>query len=183
MKITYDYVQPTLDPTTAKAMPQHSGANVAFSFTIGEMRFSVEPQGVTGRVLDVPAKLLRDGAIAGANVVPQAGGVGPHQDYTFLRHSAEFTYTTRAVVGGSVVEKEMAAGAQVGDEGRMVLYKGAASVADVGAGNWSARLVRPFIITAADLANRESGWPSTGSVPTISGKSIVDNGGDGYAHV
>ena len=103
-----------------------------------------------------------------------------------MQDSVEYTYTTRALITGGVVEKQMPVGAQVGQEGRMILYKGATSVANAGPdGDWTERLVRPFLITAADIANRESSQPASGAVPTVdpTTMSVVDNSGDGYNHV
>ena len=161
---------------------QNNQKNQAFSFTVGDMVFQVAPG--QNAAAEVPAKVLRGGAVAGSGLVPTNTGRGPHQDYMFLKSSSEYSYTTRVVAAGGVIEKIMSAGAQIGDEGRMILYK-AATLAQVEVGGWTERLIRPFIITAADITNRDTGWPLTGAVPTVSvaTKSIVDNGGDGYYHV
>src|ERR1043165_8695263 len=63
-----------------------------------------------------------------------------------------------------VVEKIMAAGAQVGDYGRMNLYKGCTLATF---DQWTERITREFEIVAADIANRRTGWPTSGTAPTI----------------
>lgn len=166
-------------------MSQNTLKNIVLSTTLGDTIIKVEPTAQSGLTFECPAKILRNGGCAGSGFTPTNTGKGPHQDYLFMRDSVEYTYVTRALVGGSVVEKQMPVGAVVGQEGRMILYKGATTLAMVDVGGWSARLIRPFVITAADLADRETGWPASGAAPTVdvASKSIVDNGGDGYNHV
>lgn len=192
MKIVYAFTQDSRSQDNgAGYIPGNDCMkNMVFSFTLGDARFTVQPNppGST-QAVEVPAKILRQGALVGSGITiptPAVGDRGPHEDFLFMKDSVEYTYTTRALVGGGVIEKQMPSGAQIGDEGRMILYKGCTSVADAGAnGTWTARLVRPFIISAADLTDRQTGWPSSGSVPTIdvTSKSVVNNGGDGYAHI
>jgi len=196
MKLTYTYTDPTYaaaDPTSLKdpanpapyAIPNPASyQNVAISFTLGDMRFTVEP-GPGNVGVDAPAELLRSPVIAGTSLSVTGAGNGPHEDFLFLKGSQEYTYHVRRAVGGAMVEIEMSAGAKIGDRAKLVLYKGATTAADIGDGNWTERLVRPCVITAADLANRQTGWPTSGSVPTVdtTKRIIVDNGGDGYAHV
>lgn len=196
MQITYSYTQsvyPKNDPTNTHdpanpppyAMPSaDSTSNRVISFTCGDMRFMVEP-GATSVTKDVPAALLRDGSVIGSGIVVLGTGDTPNQDYKFLRGSQEYTYHVRRAVTGGMIELEMSAGARVGDLAKMVMYKGATTVADIGAGNWTERLVRPFTINATDLATRDSSWPTSGSPPSVNTtkKIIVDNGGDGYAHI
>ena len=191
MKIVYAFTQDTRSQDNGSGYIPGNDCmkNMVFSFTLGDARFTVQPNppGST-QAVEVPSKILRHGALVGSGITipaPVGGDRGPHEDFLFMNDSVEYTYTTRALVGGSVVEKQMPSGARVGDEGRMILYKGCTSIADCFTGSWTARLVRPFIINATDLANRQSGWPSSGSVPTIdtTSKSVVDNGGDGYAHI
>lgn len=170
--------------TTPSVGTQNTQKNIVLSFTLGDQIIKVEPTAASVS-FEVPAKVLRNAGAAGSGLVPTNTGKGPHQDYLFMRDSLEYSYTTRALVGGSVVEKIMPVGAVPGMEGRMILYKGCTDIKDCLTGNWTARLIRPFTINATDLQDRESGWPSSGSAPTVdvASKSIVDNGGDGYNHV
>lgn len=169
--------------------PNDAAKNKVIGFTLGDFRVVVNPGPVGNTTkFEVPSKLLREPSVAQSGVqVPAVvvGDLGPHQDYVFMRDSVEYTYTTRQLVGGGVIEKQMPVGAVVGMEGRMILYKGCTTLADAIVGNWTERLIRPFLITAADLANREAGWPLSGAVPTIdvANKAVVDNGGDGYNHI
>lgn len=183
MLATYPFDETALDqnPTLQTV---NNLKNQVLQFTLGDMQFIVQPgQPVAA---EMPCKVLRVPSAAGCGLVPTNTGLKPNQDYTFLRSSSEYSYTTRAVVGGGVVEKIMSAGAQVGDEGRMILYK-TATLAQVEVGGWAERLIRPFVITAADIVNRDTdtNWPKSGTAPSINvaSKSIVDNGGDGYNHV
>jgi hypothetical protein len=182
MIASYPFDSTVLDRNPTGLGSQNTQKNLAFSFTVGDMQFQVAPGQPSAA--EMPAKVLRGGGVAGSGLIPTNTGLGPHQDYTFLKSSSEYSYTTRVVAAGGVIEKIMSAGAQVGDEGRMILYKGC-TLAQVEVGGWTSRLIRPFIITAADLTNRETGWPLTGAVPTVdvAAKAIVDNGGDGYNHV
>lgn len=193
MKITYQVSQ---DVRSQANGPIELGAldnsrNQIFAFTLGDTRFTVNVGATTG-AFEVPAKTLRSPnfCASGATIPTPAGGdLGPHEDWMFMRDSVEYTYTTRTLVtyglDKGVVEKQMPVGAVPGQEGRMILYKGCTSIADAVVGSWTERLIRPFLITAADLANRQTGWPYSGSVPTIdtASKSVVDNGGDGYYHI
>lgn len=165
---------------------------VVFGFNIGDYQVKVTPQNPQDSTpFECPAKVLRQPTVIGSGLIPQNAGNGPHQDYIFIGDSTQFTFETRTVVpgspGGGVIRKIMPAGAVVGREGEMTLYAGATQPSDIEAGNWHARLTRPFIITAADIAERDIAgtWPHTGTAPSINvaSKSIVDNGGDGYNHV
>ena len=167
-------------------LAQNTQKNLVLSMTLGDTIIKVEPTAQPGLTFECPAKILRNGGCAGSGFIPTNTGRGPHQDYLFMRDSVEYTYTTRVAVAAGVIEKQMPVGAVVGQEGRMILYKGA-TLTTVDVGGWSERLIRPFLIVAADLTNRETGWPVgvTGSVPTVdvASKSVVDNSGDGYNHI
>jgi hypothetical protein len=180
MRASYPFDSTALDRNPGLGTPNNQ-KNAVLSFTLGDMKFVFEPSGGAGSV-EVPAKVLRCPAVLGSGLSVVAGGLGPHQDYAFLTDSTEYTYTVRFEESSGVVEKQMPAGAKVGQEGRMILYK-SATLATVDVGGWTERLIRPFLITAADLVDRESGWPSSGAVPTIVDRQIVDNNGDGYNHV
>ena len=192
MLATFQFNSTVLDLNPSSIGGLAAQRNLQISFTLGDTMFHVEPQPGTDQ-FDIPAKALRQPHACGSGLTPVAGGNGPHQDYLFMRDSVEYTYTTRRLValvgspaGYGVVEKTFPVGAVAGQEGRMTLYKGCTDLADASiTGSWTERLVRPFLITAADLATRESGWPADGSVPTVDlvNKQIVDNGGDGYYHI
>lgn len=184
MKATFQFDSTALNLNPSSIGGQACQRNIQLGFTLGDTVFHVEPQPGSAQV-EIPAKTLRQAGAPGSGLTPVAGGFGPHQDYLFMRDSVEYTYTTRELTGGGVIEKQMPVGAIAGQEGRMILYKGCTSISDCFAGNWTARLVRPFLITAADLTARDSGWPATGAVPTVdvTNKLIVDNAGDGYNHV
>lgn len=190
MKITWPFDTTTPEDASDSPRDLNSGTptlkeNMVIKFLVGDAWFAIDPQPNSDEI-EVPAKVLRStGDVIRSGLTPVAGGLGPHQDYQFLHDSTEYTYTIREVIGGSVVEKYMPAGAQEGKEGTMVLYKGVSTIADLAAGTWTERLIRPFVITASDITNRDSGWPSSGSPPTVdlTKKIIVDNGGDGYNHV
>jgi hypothetical protein len=160
--------------------------NVIFSFNVGDWRCTIQPNPVGSTVaVEVPAKVLRQAAMPGSGLAvpaPAGGDRGPHEDWLFLQDSVEYTYTTRQLVGAGVIEKQMPVGAVVGQEGRMILYKGATTIK---ADDWTERLIRPFLITAADLATRQTGQPSSGSAPTVNAaaRTITNNGGDGYNHI
>jgi hypothetical protein len=189
MKITFQVSQ---DVRSQDNGPIGLGAldnsrNQLFAFNLGDTRFTVE-SGAVNTAFEVPAKTMRSPnfCASGATVpAPGVGDLGPHEDFMFMRDSVEYTYTTRALAAGGVIEKQMPVGAVPGMEGRMILYKGCTSISDCFVGNWTARLIRPFLITAADLTDRQTGWPLTGAVPTINttSKSVVDNSGDGYNHI
>jgi hypothetical protein len=183
MLATYPFDSTAVNQNPA-LQTQNNQKNQVLQFTIGDMNFVVQP-GLTAQK-EVPSKVLRVPTVHGSGFVPTNSGLKPNQDYTFLKSSSEYTYTTRAVVGGGVIEKIMSAGAQVGDEGRMILYK-SATLAQVEVGGWAERLIRPFIVNETDIANRDldTNWPKSGTAPSINvaAKSIVDNGGDGYNHV
>lgn len=183
MRASYPFDSTALNRDPGLGTPNNQ-KNAVLGFTLGDMKFVAEPNGNTPGSVEMPSKVLRCSSAPGSGLTPLAGGFGPHQDYVFLKDSTEYTYTIRFEESGGVVEKQMSAGAEVGQEGRMILYKGA-TLATIEVGGWTERLIRPFLITAADLAARESGWPSTGAVPTIDlvAKKVVDNGGDGYNHV
>jgi len=186
MKITFQVSQ---DVRSQDNGPIGLGAldnsrNQIFAFTLGDTRFTVASSAVVS-AFEVPAKTLRSPNFyaSGATIpTPGVGDLGPHEDFLFMQDSVEYTYTTRALAAGGVIEKQMPVGAVAGMEGRMVLYKGCTSISDALVGNC---LIRPFLITAADLADRRTGWPYTGAVPTIdaTSKSVVDNSGDGYNHI
>ncbi len=180
MLITYPFDSTALDLNPQFQTPNNL-KNGVMSFTLGDQKFMIEPNTPAS---EGPSKVLRCPNVAGSGLIPAAGTYGPHQDYVFLRNSAEYSYTTRLVAAGGVIEKIMSAGAVAGDEGRMILYKGA-TLAQVEVGGWTARLIRPFIINAADLSARDTGWPLAGTAPSIDvpSKSVVDNGGDGYNHI
>lgn len=183
-----------IDPTTGQRSAQQLGGrmgpiNVVLSVNIGDFKFTVEPRLKTdgaGNIIDneieVPAKILRHESIP-PQLEVVAGGYGPHQDYVFVRQSDALIYETQEVVGTGIVVKKMAAGARPGDVGIMFLYKGATTITDIRDGNWTERLTREFVVTASDIANRESGWPQSGAAPTISEKKVIDQGGDGYLHI
>lgn len=163
--------------------------NKVIGFTLGDFRVVVQP-GPPGNTtpVEVPSKLMREPTLAMSGVQVPPAGVGdlkPNEDFMFMRDSVEYTYVTRTLVGGGVIEKQMPVGAVPGMEGRMILYKGCTTLGDAIVGNWTARLIRPFLITAADLTDRQTGWPASGSAPTVdaTNKLIVDNGGDGYNHI
>src|SRR5208283_3362756 len=173
MQITYPFTDSTIDQYNHTIQGNNNRLNVQLSFTLGDTMYHVEPQ--PGSVpVEVPAKTLRQPGVSGSGLVPAAGTYGPHQDYIFMHDSVEYTYTVRELVplvgspsGYGVIEKMMPVGATVGQEGRMVVYKGCTALSDALIGNWTERLIRPFIITVNDLKTRESDWPSTGTVPTI----------------
>jgi hypothetical protein len=186
------YPNPLAPPAGANGPVDISNATsrqlIFFAFTIGDYAVRIQPQNpFDSAAFECPAKVLRQGAVAGSNFIPQNAGRGPHQDYMFVGDSTSVTYETRTVVGSGVVRKIMAAGAIAGSEGEMTLYAGATKPGDIEAGNWTARLTRPFVINATDLAGRDSvgTWPSAGTAPSINvaAKGIVDGGGDGYNHV
>lgn len=162
--------------------------NVVLTCNIGDFKVTVEPKiktdgagNVVNNEFDAPAKLLQE-----ENLPPQLEVLSgnPHEDFLFVSISGSMTYDTMTVVGGvGVIHKKMASGAKVGQTGLMFLYKGAASPADVHSGNWTERLVREFTITAADLTDRQSGWPQSGAAPIVQNKKVVDQGGDGYLHI
>lgn len=162
--------------------------NMVLSFTLGDMKFTVEP-GAQATAVELPSKVLRCASAPGSGLVPATGGLAPNQDYQFLTDSTEYTYTTRQLIGSGptakVIEKQMSSGAKAGQEGRMILYKGCQTLGDAIVGNWTERLIRPFLITVADLATRDSGWAEVGTAPTVNvaSKTILDNGGDGYNHI
>jgi hypothetical protein len=193
MKIQYPFDTTALDPANPNALNAPNNAkNLVIGVTFGDYQCIIEPQGrlPANTKIEVPAHALRNPAVAQSGIVVPAavgGDIGPHEDWMFIQASQIFTYITRTVVGSGVVEKRMAAGAKVGDLGTMVLYQGATSVAGIDAGGWTARLVRPFVITANDLTNRQGSgnWPNSGTAPTIdtTNRRINDTGGEGYFHV
>lgn len=176
-----------MNAVVPSAFPQNDQQkNAIFSFNVGDWRCTIQPNPVGSSVaVEVPAKVLRQPAVPGSGLAVPAPGVGdrgPHEDYLFLQDSVEYTYTTRQLVAAGVIEKQMPVGAVPGQEGRMILYKGATTIK---ADDWTERLIRPFLITAADVANRQTGQPASGSAPTINAaaRTITDNGGDGYNHI
>lgn len=193
MKIQYPFDATALDPANPNALNAANNAkNLVIGVTFGDYQCIIEPQGrlAANTAIEVPAHALRNPAVAQSGIVVPAaavGDIGPHEDWMFIQASQIFTYITRAVVGTGVVEKRMSAGAKIGDLGTMVLYQGAGSVTGIDSGNWTARLVRPFVITAADLTTRQgtANWPNSGAVPTIdtTNRRVVDAGGNGYSHI
>ncbi len=194
MKITYlfDPDKPqTGEPGAPEDLPLGSPAkNKVFMFMVGDVKFTVQPG--DGVEVEVPAQLLRaDGDIIGSGVTPVTGGRGPHEDYQFMEDSTEYTYTIRKELTGSptggVIEKIMPAGAKPGKIGVMHLYKGITTVAELAAGEWTERLIRTFIITEEDIAEKDTGWPESGDTPTIDlTKKIIEEGatkGDGFLHI
>jgi hypothetical protein len=182
MFITYPFTQPTYDPATPTGLDGDTGKNMGFSFNIADCTFQVSAR-PTDAVFEVPAKLLKDGnkMRAGFTIPSQVGALGPHEDHLLCRGTSELTYTTRVEMSGGVLEKIMAAGAQVGDYGRMNLYKGCTLATF---DQWTERITREFEIVAADIANRRTGWPTSGTAPTIDTTSrSVTGGGDGYMHI
>jgi hypothetical protein len=191
MKIIYAFTQDTRSQDNGPygIDANDTAKNRVIGFTLGDFRLVVQP-GPPGNTtpVEVPSKLLREPAVAQSGIQVPAAGVGdlkPNEDFLFIRDSVEYTYTTRELIGTTVIEKQMPVGAVAGMEGRMILYKGCTTLGDAIVGNWTGRLIRPFLITAADLANRQTGWAAPGSAPTVdaTNKLIVDNGGDGYNHI
>ena len=189
MKISYQVTQSvrSQDNGPVGLSADDNAKNRIFAFTIGDFRVTIQP-GYSDATYEVPAKIMRCGDFPGSGVVIPAvvsGDRGPHEDFLFLKDSVEYTYTTRQLVAGGVIEKQMPVGATAGQEGRMVLYKGCTTLSDAISGNWTQRLIRPFIITDADLTTRQTGWPTVGSAPTINvtDRVISDTGGDGYFHI
>lgn len=203
MKVRYNFddsftgANHGVDPETGQRTAQQLGGrmgpiNTVLTVNIGDFKFTVEPRIKTdsaGNVVDndieIPAKILKHGHLPqGFEVLPDSDWeYGPHQDYVFVTQSDSLIYETQEVVGSGVVVKKMAAGARPGHVGIMFLYKGATAITDIRAGNWSARLAREFVVTEDDIADRESGWPQSGDAPTVSGKKVIDQGGDGYLHI
>lgn len=183
MKITYPF-DTELQTTGGAPEAMRPPVNVVASVMIGDVMIKVEPA-QDGAEHEVPAKILKIGEVRGSGITLIAGGRTPNQDYMFMEDSTEFTYHLRQVVGGAVTEKIMPAGAVEGREGQLVLYKGITTIAQLAAGEWTERLIRPFVINADDIAAKDSGWPESGDAPSIDipAKSIVDEGGDGYKHV
>lgn len=183
MLATYDFDTTALNLVPGLQTPNNQH-NLVLGGTLGDTKFVIQA-GVGTQAFEIPAKALRNGGVSGSGLIPSNTGRGPHQDYLFMRDSVEYTYVTRLLTGGGVIEKQMPVGAQVGDEGRMILYKGCTTLSDAIMGNWTERLIRVFLITAADLTNRDTGWPATGAVPTVNvaSKSVVDNSGNGYNHI
>jgi hypothetical protein len=185
MLLQYSYTQQTFDPTVPQALDGAANrSNQVFMFNIADCKFQVEPR-ANSNTFEGPAGVLRNGAvIASSLAIPSQVGAlyGPHEDHRLCRDSTELTYTTRVAQGGGVIEKIMAAGAQIGDRGRMNLYK-SCTIATLD--QFTERITREFIIVAADLTSIASSWPNTGAVPTVDAtlKQIVDGGGDGYNHV
>ena len=189
MKLVYQYTQDIRSQDNGPfAIPANdSQKNAVFQFTLGDTPWTIEP-GSTASPYEVPSKVLRIPSFVGSGAVIPAvvsGDRGPHEDFLFMQDSVEYTYTTRQLVSGGVIEKQMPVGAKPGQEGRMVLYKGCTTLADAIAGVWTERLIRPFLITAADITNRQTGWPASGSAPSVNttNKFVVDNNGDGYNHI
>lgn len=203
MKVRYNFddsftganngVNPETGQRTAQQLGGRMGPiNTVLTVNIGDFKFTVEPRikvDSSGTVIDndieIPAKILKHGTLPQQfEVLPAIEwDYGPHQDYAFVTQSDSLIYETQEVVGTGVVVKKMAAGAKPGHIGIMFLYKGATALEDIRAGSWTARLVREFVVTAADIADRESGWPQSGSAPTVSEKKVIDQGGDGYLHI
>jgi len=190
MRITYqfdDALQTDGTPGTPESI--RPPVNVVASVMIGDVMIKVEPnQG--GDAVEVPAKILKIGEVRGSGISIIAGGRTPNQDYMFMEDSSEYTYHLRQELTGSpgtngFIEKIMPAGAVAGKEGQLILYKGITTIAQLAAGEWTERIIRPFVITAADIAAKDSGWPETGAAPSVdaTAKAIVDEGGDGYNHV
>lgn len=185
MLATYPFDSTAVDQNP-QLQTQNNLKNQVLAFTLGDMMFNIQPTQAGVASAEMPCKVLRCPNAAGSGLVPTNTGRKPNQDYTFLKSSSEYSYTTRVATADGVIEKIMSAGAQVGDEGRMILYKGA-TLDEVEVGGWSERLIRPFVINTTDIANRDTdtNWPRSGTAPSIdvASKSIVDNGGDGYNHV
>lgn len=186
-----------IDSETGQRSAQFMGGrygpiNTVFTVNIGDFKVTVEPRITTdgdGNIInndvEIPSKILRHGSLPpGFEVLPDTDwDYGPHQDYVFVRQSDALIYETVEVVGTGVVVKKMAVGARPGDVGIMFLYKDATTPEDIRSGDWTARMSREFQVTAADIADRETGWPESGSAPTVEENKVIDQGGDGYLHI
>lgn len=193
MKVTYEFEtdKPSLDGEPVDIPHGSSRLNHVFQFMVGDVQFTVGPRPDTDE-FEIPAQTLRaSGNVISSGLTPVAGGRGPHEDYQFMEDSTEYTYTSREVLVGSplggVIEKIMPAGAKAGKVGQLILYKGISTVDELAAGEWTERLIRPFIITDADITDKDSNWPATGDVPTVEvTKKIIEEGatpGDGFNHI